>query len=93
MTAAELDRWALDHNWGKTKRSKMERLLDDFSIMFSDRSLCLKWAEAMHSARRNGRPIQTADARVAATALLHNVPLVTHNAKHYAGVDGLTVIS
>jgi hypothetical protein len=26
-------------------------------------------------------------------ALLHGLPLVTHNAKHYAGVDGLTVIS
>jgi predicted nucleic acid-binding protein len=38
-------------------------------------------------------PIQTADGWVAATSLLHNIPLVTHNPKHFVGVDGLTVIS
>ena len=48
---------------------------------------------AMYSARQNGMPIQTADGWVAATAMLHNVPLITHNRKHYIGVEGLTIIS
>ena len=34
-----------------------------------------------------------ADAWIAATALLLNVPLITHNAAHYVGIDGLRVIS
>jgi tRNA(fMet)-specific endonuclease VapC len=49
----------------------------------------LKWAEA----RKSGHTIETADAWIAATALLHDIPLVTHNSKDYAGVDGLKIIT
>lgn len=93
MTLAETDRWALERNWGQTKRHQMEVFLRQFIVSPFNRKLCLNWAEAIYSARRNGKPIQTADAWVAATALLHNLPLVSHNGKHYAGVDGLTIIS
>jgi len=93
MTIAELDRWALHHDWGKARRRSMEVFLQDFLFSFCDRSLCVKWAEATDSARRNGRPIETADAWIAATALLHGIPLVTHNRSHYVGVEGLTLIS
>ena len=93
MTIAELDRWALHHDWGARRRRSLEVFLQDFLFSFCDRSLCLKWAEATDSARRNGRPIETADAWVAATALLHGIPLVTHNRSHYLGVDGLTLLS
>jgi tRNA(fMet)-specific endonuclease VapC len=93
MTLAELWQWAAQRNWGETKRRKLQRHIQTFTILHSDDELCLKWAEAVESGRRNGRPIDTADAWVAATALLHNVPVVTHNRKHFAGVDGLTIIS
>lgn len=67
MTLAELDRWALSHNWGARRRRSLEVFLQDFLVSYCDRSLCLKWAEATDRARRNGRPIETADAWVAAT--------------------------
>lgn len=44
-------------------------------------------------ARRRGRPIASGDAWIAATARLYAVPLVTHNADDYAGVDRLAVLS
>ena len=93
MTIAELDRWALHYDWGKARQRSMELFLQDFLFSFCDRTLCVKWAEATDSARRNGRPIETADAWIAATALLHGIPLVTHNRSHYLGVEGLTLIS
>jgi tRNA(fMet)-specific endonuclease VapC len=93
MTVAELDRWALEHNWGEGRRRKLEEFLQNFVSAFCDRALCHKWAEAIYSARRNGRPIETSDAWIAATALLHGIPLVTHNRSNYVGVDGLTIIS
>jgi tRNA(fMet)-specific endonuclease VapC len=43
----------------------------------------------MVAARRNGRRIETADAWIAATALLYNAPLLTHNKSDYLGVPGL----
>lgn len=89
MTLAETDRWAIEC----TMRKQMAQFLRQFVVSPFSRTVCLRWAEAMHSARRNGRPIQTAEGWVAATALVHNIPVVTHNQKHFAGVDGLTVIS
>ena len=62
-------------------------------ILYATNTLCDRWAEATDSARRAGRPIASADAWIAATALQQGVPLVTHNGMHYAGVAGLTVIS
>lgn len=93
MTVAELDRWALERDWGEARRARMERHLTNFVVRPFDRSLCLRWAEATDGARRKGRPIGVADAWIAATALQHNVPLVTNNDAHYAGVEGLTVVS
>ena len=93
MTLAETDLWAVERNWGPTKRKQMADSLRQFVVSPFSRVVCLRWAEVMHSARRNGRPIQTADGWVAATALVHGVPIVTHNQKHFAGVDDLTVIS
>lgn len=93
MTLAELDRWALTKGWGEKRRSGMETFLRQFIVYPYDRALCLKWAEATCSAARNGRVINTADGWIAATALLHNIPLVTHNGGDYSGIDGLVVIS
>ena len=40
-----------------------------------------------------GHPVGEADAWVADVAIRHNMPLVTHNRKHFDGIPGLTVIS
>ena len=93
MTVAELDRWALARNWGQTRRARMEEYLRNFVVYPFDRVLCLKWAEVSDRARRNGRRIECADGWIAATAVLHNIPLITHNASDNAGVDGLAIIS
>lgn len=93
MTVAELDLWALQHDWGEARRSRMEELLRNFLVYSFHRSLCSKWAEVTDNARRGGRPITCADAWIAATALLHGIPLITHNRRDFAGIEGLTVIS
>ncbi|NOS99352.1 MAG: type II toxin-antitoxin system VapC family toxin [Phycisphaerales bacterium] len=41
--------------------------------------------------RRSGRPVGEADAPIAATALSHRATLVTHNLRHFEGIDGLTI--
>lgn len=93
MTVAELDLWALRYHWGGPRKRQMETYLRRFAIYPFDRALCLHWAEVTDSARRSGRPILTADAWIAATALLAGVPLITHNPSDYAAVHGLTVLS
>ena len=93
MTVAELDRWALEHDWGPARRARMEEHLRAYVVYPYERSLCLAWAEITHGARRSGRPINCADAWVAATAVVQGLPLVTHNPSDYLGVTGLEVVS
>lgn len=93
MTLAELRRWMRERNWSQRRRTELENYLTRYAVLHSDTDLCERWAQATDSARRNGRPIAAADAWIAATALHLAVPLVTHNAAHYAGVDGLAVMT
>jgi predicted nucleic acid-binding protein len=93
MSVAELRRWALERNWGESRRQELEDYLARYLTLHSDDQMCDRWAEAMNSARKRGRPVAAADAWVAATALLLNIPLITHNGAHYVGIDGLRVIS
>jgi tRNA(fMet)-specific endonuclease VapC len=92
MTVAELDRWALQRNWGSARRERMTDFLSRFVIVLVDRALCRTWAAVGDQARRNGRPIQVADAWIAATAIALNVPLLTHNRSDYAGVDDIDLL-
>jgi predicted nucleic acid-binding protein len=93
MTLAELYRWTIERNWGDRRKSEFAEFLRPFTVIEVNQALCLKWAEITTSARRKGQQIETADAWVAATALLYNLPLVTHNRNDYRGVDSLQVIS
>ena len=93
QTQAELIRWAVSAGWGLQRRQHLESHLQKYVIEHSSYALSLRWAEAMESARRNGRPISAADSWIAATALLLNAPLITHNKNHFIGVSQLQVIS
>jgi predicted nucleic acid-binding protein len=59
----------------------------------SSRDLILQWAGVMVAARANGRRIEAADAWIAATTLLYDAVLITHNPKDYLGVPNLHVFS
>lgn len=93
QTQAELLRGVIAAGWGARRRQHLESRLKRYVVEHSSDAVSARWAEAMDSARRNGRPIAAADAWVAATALHLGVPLITHNRNHFIGVDGLTVIS
>jgi len=93
MSVAELDRMAAGRGWGPGRSELLATFLDDFSVYWADRALCRVWAAVVESAKASGKPILAADAWIAATAVLLNVPLVTHNRRDYLGVEGLTLIS
>lgn len=93
MTFAELERWAVKYNWGAHRRAALEAQLRRFVIRHSNDDLCRHWAYVRTATEALGHAIPEADAWQAATALLHGIPLVTHNRRHYIRVPGLRVIS
>ena len=86
MALAELHAWALQRRWGRTRRDQLTRHVGRYVVHYADQRLCERWAELMDEARVRGRPIGAADAWIAATALVQNLPLVTHNPNNYASV-------
>lgn len=93
MTLAELERWTIERSWGIIRRAELFEFLRKFVVLPATRELCRKWGEVSFEGRRRGRPIQSSDAWIAATALFYNVPLITHNRGDYEMVEGLDLIS
>ena len=93
MTLAEMRQGALDANWGARKWEVLEAYLADFSVLHSDSLLCSTWAALRNESRRKGRQMSSADAWVAATALVLSVPLVTNNPRDYRHLDRLVLVS
>jgi tRNA(fMet)-specific endonuclease VapC len=93
MTLAELERWALERAWGPGRRQELVQHVAHYTVLPASRDLCLSWAEICFAAKKKGRPIQTADAWIAASALYYQVPLITNNRRDYSMVDGLVLIS
>jgi tRNA(fMet)-specific endonuclease VapC len=68
-----------------------ERMHTEYLVIPWDDRICEHFARIRFE-RRN-RPISVSDALIAATALTHKLPLVTHNAKDFTRIDGLQLIT
>jgi tRNA(fMet)-specific endonuclease VapC len=93
MTVAELYQWAYVRNWGVRKLTRLEEQLHRYVIVPFDNELCKQWANISVQRQRMGRPISVQDAWIAATALRHSCPLVTHNRDDFSDITDLEVIS
>ena len=94
MSLAELRLWQELRNWSQHRRDRFFSEVDKLYLVYPvDRDLCFMWANLKATAIQLGRVLETADAWVAATARMLDVPLVTHNKKDFDYLPGLTVIS
>jgi len=93
MTVAELFQWAAIRNWGAHRTEQLESSLQQYLVLPFDIALCRLWGETRAQCRAVGRPISPQDAWIAATALRHSLPLVTHNPNDFAVIEGLTLIT
>lgn len=73
------------------RRTALEGHFDRLAALYADRLLdfdeqaSLHYARVLEGARTQGRPIGTADAMIAATALRHGMALATRNLSDFAG--------
>jgi tRNA(fMet)-specific endonuclease VapC len=94
MSLAELHRWALKRYWKEPRLSKLQQYIStNYAIHYADEELCRRWAAVREECRKKGRAIDTDDAWIAATALMLNLPLITHNYKDFFHIEGLEVVS
>jgi tRNA(fMet)-specific endonuclease VapC len=91
VTLGELASWAL-----RSKTRKHLAVLDDFlnyvDVLDVDRKVGWKYGELNRHLLDRGLPPPAMDLLIAATAIVHNLTLVTHNARDFVNIPGLTMI-
>lgn len=92
ISVGELRFGAVKDNWGDARRSRLESFVDDATVVY----VCIEIAEVvanvMNSCRRKGRRLDWNDGWIAATAIFHQLPLVTHD-RDFQAVEGLEVVT
>jgi tRNA(fMet)-specific endonuclease VapC len=90
MTVAELYCWPMERNWSDRRIDALRLHLRAYSVLPYGDAMSWEWARIKS---RRGRPISDPDAWIAATAIRYEIPLVTHNPRHFLHVVGLEVIT
>jgi predicted nucleic acid-binding protein len=68
------------------------QFLRDVDVLLLTRPVMRRFARLRGQLRRGGQPIGDMDLLIAATALQHNLTLVTRNEQHFRRVPGLQLI-
>ena len=79
QTIAEMRFGSRTGKWGYFRKQNLESFLRAQTVVTYTDELAHNWALVMHEARRAGRRLEAGDAWIAATALLLNIPLLTHD--------------
>jgi tRNA(fMet)-specific endonuclease VapC len=93
QSVAELRLWAIVRQWGQKRRLSLDSSLARCVVLPYDDAMSRRWAEVTAHRQGVGRPIDCGDAWIAATALRHGLPLLSHNAADYSDIPGLQLVS
>lgn len=68
-------------------------MLRNYVVVPYDHEIARSYARVAAERKRAGKPISLHDAWIAACAVRHGVPLVTHNARDFADISALALIT
>lgn len=92
MTRAELLYWPKANAWGLARVAKLEANIERYITLYPDEKSAEVWAQIRLQSKRKARPIATADAWIAATAIRYQIPLITRNHRDFNFIDDLELI-
>jgi tRNA(fMet)-specific endonuclease VapC len=93
QTVAEVKAWAIGRQWGPARRDALERTLSHYVVLPFDARMADVWASVTAARKLIGQPIPCGDGWIVAAALRHDLPLLTHNARHYRDIPGLKLVA
>jgi tRNA(fMet)-specific endonuclease VapC len=93
QSVAEMQYGAVLGKWGQVRIEKLENYLANYETIDPTTTTAIFWARLQVQVRTFGQHIAPGDAWIAATALEHDLVLVTHNVKDFEAVEGLQLLS
>ena len=92
ITVAELFTWALRAKAPPARLQSVRDLLKAVSVEDVSLAVAERFGELRAAQLDQGKTTPQLDLLIAATALFHNLTLVTHNTQDFANIPGLTVV-
>jgi predicted nucleic acid-binding protein len=92
MTRAELLLWPRQNRWGPRRTEEFVTHVELCTTLFPDEPTRGHWVAIVSEGRWAGRPMTTADAWIAATAIQWDLPLVTADYGDFEHINGLTLV-
>lgn len=92
---AELLQGARLRHWGAESIARLEESIRTVTVIPYDLGVCRAWASLCEVRTPDGslRTFENNDRWIAACAIHHDIPLVTHNRRHFEGIPKLRFIS
>jgi len=90
---AELKLWTIERKWGARRVGELIQVLRRYVVVPYDAAVADSWAKITAHRNSIGQPIACGDCWIAAVAVRHRMPLLSHNAGHFSNIPGLTVIT
>ena len=92
VTLAELYAWTNRAGAPRSRNEGVNELLADVKVLDVDLAVATQYGQTQAALLDQGQPVPSMDLLIAATALVHDLTMVTHNTKDFARVPNLTVI-
>ena len=92
ITVGELSVWAHRSRASADRLRSLQGMLRDVTVFDVTVDVAMTFGTVRAELLDRGRPVPQLDLFIAATALVHDLVLVTHNVKDFAGIPDLTVI-
>ncbi len=89
ITVAELSHGAHKSARPEDNLARLDVLLSTVTILPFDEEAAYRFGVIKAGLEKAGRPLADLDLQIAAISLAHDIPLVTHNQRHFARVPGL----
>jgi predicted nucleic acid-binding protein len=93
VTVGELLFWAKKRNWGARKVADLSTRLRSTIIVPYDLAICETYGSLKAKLQDSGKNVADNDLWIAACAIRHSIPLVSHNRAHFAGIPDLVLKS
>ena len=91
ITVGELYAWVEKRRWGGRTTALIEDRIASAVVLPFDRDLCRVYGR-LKAALPAGRVMPPNDLWIAACAVRHDIPLATHNRRHFEAISGLRII-
>jgi len=92
VSLGELLSWILRVNTPESHRKSVEEMLEDMIVLEVDEAVGRKFGEVQSALLDKGERAPGMDLLIAATALVHDLTLVTHNTDDFERIPDLRVV-